>query len=157
VSRHLDEQLVRRRAALLLREKRAQGVAWLPGRAERVAAWLRSDGLEPVEVIDCGVEGGTVAGWHQPPVSQLPAVCGLLPGAGKQEILVAAFLDAADDAEVAGVVALASGIARSLARLCRAGWQTQRGVRFLFAPDVRALTALLWSRHVAAGRADFRG
>jgi hypothetical protein len=134
---------MRRRAAALERERRAQPEAWRPARARRVAAWLQRDGLPQVELSDCGAEGGTAGGWLLPPAGQLPVVIGLLPGAGKQEILVAAFLDAPDGADAAVVVALASGLARSLARLRRAGWQPQRGVRLLFAPDVRGLTAVL--------------
>lgn len=99
--------------------------------AERLAAWMRKDGLQDVAVA-------TELGPGAP-----PAVTGCVHGRTGQEILVAVPMGEAGAGDNVPGVAVALGIGRMLAAAGRGKWRPERGVRFLFAVEPRGLKALL--------------
>ncbi len=99
--------------------------------AERLAAWMRKDGLQDVAVV-------TDIGPGVP-----PAVTGCVQGRTGQEILITAQMGEAEAGDNALALSVALGIGRLLAAAGRGGLLPERGVRFLFTSGPRSLNALL--------------
>ncbi len=74
---------------------------------------------------------------------ELPVITGRLPGRSGQEILVTGHIDEPGANDNASGPMLGLSIGRMLAGLARRGWKPERGLRFLFSVEVRALNALI--------------
>lgn len=74
---------------------------------------------------------------------ELPLITGRLPGRTSQEILVTGHIDEPGANDNASGPMLALGVARTLAGLMRKGWKPERGLRFFFSVEARAINALL--------------
>lgn len=74
---------------------------------------------------------------------ELPLITGRLPGRTGQEILITGHIDEPGANDNASGPMLALGVARTLARLVRQGWKPERGLRFFFSVEARAINALL--------------
>jgi aminoglycoside N3'-acetyltransferase len=74
---------------------------------------------------------------------ELPVITGRLPGRSGQEILVTGHIDEPGANDNASGPMLALGVARVLAAQTRRGWLPERGLRFFFSIETRALNALM--------------
>lgn len=126
-----DGSLLARHLAGLQQASGAGAAADQAGLAERLAVWMRKDGLQDVAVV-------TDIGPGVP-----PAVTGCLQGRTGQEILITAQMGEAEAGDNALGVVVALEIGRMLAAASRGKWQPERGVRFLFTSGPRSLNALL--------------
>ena len=126
-----DGSLLARRLAGLQQASGAGAAADQAGLAERLAAWMRKDGLQDVAVV-------TDLGPGVP-----PAVTGCVQGRTGQEILITAQMGEVEAGDNALGVVVALEIGRMLAAASRGKWQPERGVRFLLTVEPRGLMALL--------------
>jgi aminoglycoside 3-N-acetyltransferase len=74
---------------------------------------------------------------------ELPVITGRLPGRTGQEIIITGHIDEPGANDNASGPMLSLGIARTLAALVRRGWRPERGLRFFFSIEARAINALL--------------
>ena len=74
---------------------------------------------------------------------ELPVITGRLPGRTSQEILVTGHIDEPGANDNASGPMLALGVARVLSAQVRRGWRPERGLRFFFSVETRALNALM--------------
>ena len=76
-------------------------------------------------------------------VGELPVITGRLPGRSGQDILVTGHIDEPGANDNASGPMLGLGVGRLLAQIARRGWKPERGLRFLFSVETRALNALV--------------
>lgn len=112
--------------------ERGFGFAISPTSGQRLRRLLSAGPVRVHAVVDAALQAG-----------ELPVITGLLPGRTSQEILVTAHVDEPGANDNASGVMLALGIGRMLAAHRRRGWQPERGVRFFFSVETRALMAFL--------------
>ena len=111
---------------------RGFGFAISPASGRRLRALLAQGPVRLHAMVDAELGEG-----------ELPMITGRLPGRSSQEIIITGHIDEPGANDNASGPMLALGVARTLAALVRKGWQPERGLRFFFSVEARALNALL--------------
>jgi aminoglycoside 3-N-acetyltransferase len=111
---------------------RGFGFAITPATGRRLRALLANGPVHLHAKVDVDLGEG-----------DMPVITGRIPGRTGQEILITGHIDEPGANDNASGPMLGLSVGRLLAQLVRQGWRPERGLRFFYSVEVRALNAMI--------------